>query len=690
MWKKTLLSLLFITPYSLANQPSSPPEKTWTSAEITAMKQAWQQEQQGQEKARLAARRDFLQFENLIQQALKQGKVSTPLLQLATELAPKNYPLQEEIAWLLLSANIANANPDNVEQLVAEILAFSEKYPNTAKRNQLNQRPFSLYFEHQKFDALLQYAEKVPPTSVENQCRVLNLKGSLFTQSPINESLTNQTLEQDKHLQAFEALWQNATTSLPNDCNLLAERWANKGLNTIEKYQQKAVSRFTKNQSLADITHSDETLTAWLADVERLRTNPQHLQNFAENQPLDPWNKAIVQHAFLQFIKSQPELIGETEFSQYQRWAEKFQLSKDELNAWKIAFLNRAFDNPAPEFQTWRDTLLTELRVDTLTERRLRMAIWQKTDLKPWLDLLSNESKNKQEWRYWLAKNDAQAQTKLLTELSHERGFYPMLAAHALGKSYQITLPQTPALNDEQLTNFHSQLARIAELRQLRRFEQAKLVWIELLQAVNFEQKLALSHYALNEEWYDLAVEGTIQAKAWDYIPLRLPNAYVDWFKLNLKDKSISQTFAMAIARQESAWNPQARSHANAIGLMQMLPSTAKQTATQQQLPFSGENDLLQPFNNIMLGTAHLAELNEKYPNNRILIAAAYNAGPHRVTKWLERANGTLAMDEFIASIPFFETRGYVQNVLAYDYYYQQLQAVPTPILFTKEEQRTY
>lgn len=690
MWKKTLLSLLFITPYSLANQPSSPLEKTWTSAEITAMKQAWQQEQQGQEKARLAARRDFLQFENLIQQALKQGKVSMPLLQLATELAPKDYPLQEEIAWLLLSANIANANPDNVEQLVAEILAFSEKYPNTAKRNQLNQRPFSLYLEHQKFDALLQYAEKVTPTSVENQCRVLNIKEKQLAQSQTAENLDIQTIKHDKLLQEFETLWQHAPSTLPSDCALLAEGWASKGLNTLEKYQQKALSRFTKNQSLADIIHSDETLTAWLADVERLRTNPQHLQNFAENQPLEPWNKAIVQHAFPQFIKSQPELIGETEFSQYLRWAEKFQLSKDELNAWKTAFLSRTFDNPSPEFQTWRDTLLTELRVDTLTERRLRMAIWQKTDLKPWLDLLSNESKSKQEWRYWLAKNDAQAQTKLLTELSHERGFYPMLAAHALGKPYQLTLPQTPVLNDEQLTNFRPQLDRIAELRQLRRFEQAKLVWIELLQAVNFEQKLALSHYALNEEWFDLTVEGTIQAKAWDYIPLRLPNAYADWFKLNLNGKTISPTFAMAIARQESAWNPQARSHANAIGLMQMLPSTAKQTATQQQLPFSGENDLLQPFNNIMLGTAHLAELNEKYPNNRILIAAAYNAGPHRVTKWLERANGTLAMDEFIASIPFFETRGYVQNVLAYDYYYQQLQAVPTPILFTKEEQRTY
>ena len=59
--------------------------------------------------------------------------------------------------------------------------------------------------------------------------------------------------------------------------------------------------------------------------------------------------------------------------------------------------------------------------------------------------------------------------------------------------------------------------------------------------------------------------------------------------------------------------------------------------------------------NNILLGTAHLNELNGKYPNNRILIAAAYNAGANRVEKWLSRASGKLALDEFVASIPFMK-----------------------------------
>ena len=194
-------------------------------------------------------------------------------------------------------------------------------------------------------------------------------------------------------------------------------------------------------------------------------------------------------------------------------------------------------------------------------------------------------------------------------------------------------------------------------------------------------------------------MDGSIIAKAWDYVGLRLPNAYSQYFDIALSnvnlsetepqaivDNRVTKTFAMAIARQESAWNPMAQSSANARGLMQLLPSTAQKTAENQQLPYNGESDLFKPLNNILLGAAHLNELNAKYPNNRILIASAYNAGANRVEKWLARANGKLAMDEFIASIPFFETRGYVQNVLTYDFYYQNLQDKEKLQTFSKEE----
>lgn len=323
-----------------------------------------------------------------------------------------------------------------------------------------------------------------------------------------------------------------------------------------------------------------------------------------------------------------------------------------------------------------------------------------------WLELLSNEGKEKAEWRYWSAKgekNEAKRRS-IFTKLARERGFYPMLAAQQLKIAYQLPIIDVPELTKEQFQLYENQFERIRELRELEHYDQARMVWISLIKNMSLEEmnivptpvQLSIIKYAKDQDWYDLAVEGTIQTKAFDHIELRLLNAYSDWFDLNLKGKKISKTFAQAIARQESAWNPEARSYANARGLMQMLPSTAQKTAKDNGLPFKEDGDLFKPFNNIMLGTTHLAELNEKYPNNRILIAAAYNAGIGRVQQWLERSNQELEMDEFIATIPFYETRGYVQNVLAYDYYYQTLynmDAMPTNKLnmfYTEELEKKY
>ncbi|WP_181015859.1 MULTISPECIES: transglycosylase SLT domain-containing protein [Glaesserella] len=692
MWKKTLLALCITTTYVWANQ--TPTTKVWSDAEVQQLKQSWTQQIQLDEKKRQQQRENFLQLESLLQAAERTGELSVPLLQIINQLQStlNGYPLQEEIAWALLKAKM-KANQATTE----DIIQFSNQYPNTAKRNKLNQRPIEMLYQQQQFAALLDYSKQVMAEGIDSQCQVLGAQYQLVAEklqpNPEAEQAGNQPMhsstEMNQLLAQFETLWLTNET-LPSSCASIESYWRDQGLKTAEKIKQKALNLFTQNSKngIADLALNtkESELAQWLTALQQLVNSPNQLQNFVENQPLAEQNKQIVINAFPKFVKTLSEQTDKPDFSPYQAWAEKWQLTADELRSWKISFINQIFDNSDPIFQLWRDEQLKTLKADHLTERRLRMAIWQKSDLKEWLEILSDEGKSKVEWRYWLAKAYPALQQNLLTELAKERGFYPMLAAQQLGKPYQPTLPQVTPLSDEQLAKFKPELDRITELRHLKRFSQAKLAWVDLLQAVSFEEKIAFSEFALQQDWYDLAVEGTIQAKAWDYLSLRLPNAYSDWFDLNLQSKSVTKTFAMAIARQESAWNFQARSHANALGLMQMLPSTASQTAKNSQLVYSAERDLLDPFKNIMLGTAHLAELNEKYPNNRILIAAAYNAGPHRVTRWLERANGTLAMDEFIASIPFLETRGYVQNVLAYDYYNQFLQGHPTLMMFTKEE----
>ena len=414
--------------------------------------------------------------------------------------------------------------------------------------------------------------------------------------------------------------------------------------------------------------------------------NPKQLAEIIKNSNPSTLDKSILIDAFPRYLKTLSEQIENPSFELYQQWAETWQLSEDEIKQWKTAFLNRFFDNENAGFQKWRDEQIQQLKTDNLTERRLRMAIWQKTELSPWLNSLTTEGKAKQEWRYWEAKQDISKNIEKLTALSKERGFYPMLAAAQLKQAYKVDFPVAPSFTVAEQLPFEQVFAMIRELRELGRNGLAKQRWRILLDNTNFTTQLKLAEYAENQQWFELAVDASIVAKAWDYLSLRLPNAYPEYFNAALQNLNISKTFAMAIARQESAWNQMAQSSANARGLMQLLPSTAKLTAENNQLPYQGEQDLFKPLNNILLGTAHLNELNGKYPNNRILIAAAYNAGANRVEKWLSRANGKLALDEFVASIPFYETRGYVQNVVTYDFYYQILQNKENPQIFSQEE----
>ena len=442
----------------------------------------------------------------------------------------------------------------------------------------------------------------------------------------------------------------------------------------------------TSNEQQTSVTSDNAKENNRVQKEQNQVENPKQLAEIIKNSNPSTLDKSLLIDAFPRYLKTLSEQMENPSFELYQQWAETWQLSEDEIKQWKTAFLNRFFDNENADFQKWRDEQIQQLKTDNLIERRLRMAIWQKTELSPWLNSLTTEGKAKQEWRYWEAKQDISKNIEKLTALSKERGFYPMLAATQLKQAYKVDFPVAPSFTLAEQLPFEQIFAMIRELRELGRNGLAKQRWRILLDNTDFTTQLKLAEYAGNQQWFELAVDASIVAKAWDYLPLRLPNAYSEYFNAALQNLNISKTFAMAIARQESAWNPIAQSSANARGLMQLLPSTAKLTAENNQLPYQGEQDLFKPLNNILLGTAHLNELNGKYPNNRILIAAAYNAGANRVEKWLSRANGKLALDEFVASIPFYETRGYVQNVVTYDFYYQILQNKENPQIFSQEE----
>lgn len=129
---------------------------------------------------------------------------------------------------------------------------------------------------------------------------------------------------------------------------------------------------------------------------------------------------------------------------------------------------------------------------------------------------------------------------------------------------------------------------------------------------------------------------------------------------------------------------PDARSPVGATGLMQLMPATAKQTARKSGLSFS-PSDLVQPEKNIALGSRYLNQLLGQFGGNRILAAAAYNAGPSRVRQWLTKEDAKLPYDIWIETIPFQETRGYVQNVLSFSVIYAYRTGAKQPLV-TQDE----
>lgn len=158
-----------------------------------------------------------------------------------------------------------------------------------------------------------------------------------------------------------------------------------------------------------------------------------------------------------------------------------------------------------------------------------------------------------------------------------------------------------------------------------------------------------------------LRKEGMLQQKAlWE-------SAYPRAFEKSVAESSgkfdVSKELIWAIMRAESAFKRDAVSPVGALGLMQVMPKTGEKLTELMGESGFKPRSLLEPPVAIRLGTRYLQRLSKTLDNNRALMAASYNAGPHRVKTWLNRF-GVLELDEFIEHIPFLETRNYVKKVV--------------------------
>lgn len=309
----------------------------------------------------------------------------------------------------------------------------------------------------------------------------------------------------------------------------------------------------------------------------------------------------------------------------------------------------------------------------TEQERRIRAAIligaWDR--VVDWINRMPEGEIKADRWLYWLARahealgNEILAQA-IFTEAARERSLWGFLAADRLGLPYQLEHQATPA-EPEAIRRVIQDpaMVRILALRRLGRQTDMRREWRVLTRNMGEADLMAAAYIADVLRWHDQAIFTLAKTGYWDDLTLRFPLRYRELVEEQSWQTGLPQDWIFAVMRQESVFAPDVASGAGALGLMQLMPATAGAMWRELGLGQDGlsRRDILDPEINITLGSAYLAQMRDRF-GHAALATAAYNAGPHRVDRWLPQ--DCMEADLWILSIPFSETRGYVQRVLAY------------------------
>lgn len=288
------------------------------------------------------------------------------------------------------------------------------------------------------------------------------------------------------------------------------------------------------------------------------------------------------------------------------------------------------------------------------------------------IDAMPADQRDAEEWRYWRAiaalhTDDPETAGPLLDTLSAERSYYGFLAADELDRDYAFA-HNTGVRDTAVMRHLERQPAfiRARELFYVGLESRGRSEWDDAVALLNDQEKFQAALLAHSWGWHSRAIATAATAGRFDDLEIRYPLPYADEFSAYSVAASIPNSWAYGVARSESLFIPDIRSRAGAIGIMQLMPATGRQTAGQLNIPYRGLPTLTDPDSNIRLGTTYLGKMLQRFGHNRVVATAAYNAGPARVEQWLPESED-LDARIWIENIPFNETREYVRRVLVSD-----------------------
>ncbi|CAI1109662.1 Soluble lytic murein transglycosylase precursor [Serratia quinivorans] len=585
----------------------------------------------------------------------------------------RDYPLYPYLEYRELTQDLSQAG-------FSEVNDFIKQHPTLPPAKSLAPRFVNELARREDWRTLLAFSPQAPKP-IAARCNYYYAKWA--------------TGDQQAAWSGVDDIWMSGK-SLPGACDKLFSVWQGAGKQTPSailermKLALKEGNSGLVNSLYRQLPSDYQTMGDALV---RLQNDPTTVESFARSVGPTDFTRAATGIAFERLARQDAENARAMipTLVRLQKMSDSERLGLEEAVAWRLMGSDATFEQTQ-----WRDKVILRSQSPALLERRVRMALGagDRQGVATWLARLPTESRNKDEWRYWRAsmlldEGKRSEGEEILRRLMTERGFYPMVAAQKLNTPYPVMVAVAAKPRASLVDG--PEIARVRELMYWNMDNLARSEWTSFVASRSRPEQEALARYAFEQKWADLSVQATIVGKMWDHLEERFPVAWPQEFRAATDDKGITPSYAMAIARQESAWNPKAQSPVGASGLMQVMPRTAQHTVQMYNIPgYSSPSQLLDPRVNIIIGTSYLEYVYQQFGRNRILSSAAYNAGPSRVNTWLGNSEGRVDAVAFVESIPFSETRSYVKNVLAYDAFYRYLMHRPAKVLTDAEWQRRY
>ena len=567
--------------------------------------------------------------------------------------ALRSYPLYPYLVYNDLWERLDD-NP------VGEIEDFLREYADTPLANRLEREWLATLYRKRKWQAYLDHYRK--DDSLARDC---NRRHALLELDRPGEAL-----------EGIETLWLHGF-SLPDSCDHALKAWHdNGGISAELAWRRIELAMEEGNAGLAKYLgrylpeQQRSTLQLWYS----LYRQPKNLRDadlrIAKNRA-----RPIAFNVAYRLARVEPQEAAQL----WPQLIERFEFNAEQQNRLRRRIaLSFAFAGEAAALP-WFENMPADSSDDYVRYWRVRAALAQQDwpAVLHWIDQLKPEEKAEERWQYWRARaleatGDAAQARELYVKVADSRSYEGFLAADRIQAPYSLEnkpLQFTPT----EIARFASKPAmqRAYQLLQLDRTLDARREWYAAVQNFDDRELQLAASLAHQWGWHDRAIHTVSRAKYWDDLDLRFPLPYLQTVQTTSKAAGVDDAWTYAVIRRESAFNTDARSHRGAVGLMQLLPSTARHVARKVNRRLGAVADLYQADVNIYFGTAYLRMILERFGEHPVLATAAYNAGPYRVQTWLPQQDSVPA-DIWVETVPFSETREYLRNVLAYTAIYER------------------